>query len=669
MKTILKIFSFLATLVFLEGICGKRSKKYSCRKIENTLPVVFRSTPITSSLEQYSWFSQNKAVLLGGVFIFLILGFLQSSLIKHSSFLKSSTFDLDRIVFEGAEFPVKKVPNWVALSDAERKMRYDQLPSHKIVDIPEYNPIDFQVGKTWKPNNERQRNAYITYPVPNLGNYRLDGREGAGSHPGIDIKVPIGTPIHAFANGIVTKVEYQKTGFGKFILIAHPKFPDPKDTRKKIMIYSVYAHLSEQLVREGDTVKKGQIIAKSGNTGMTTAPHLHFQIEHEDAPFHPYWPFTWKDLQAAGISSYFGAVNQGFNRSKAARYTLHPIHLKSSSNQYFASLKEKKTITASKEVEIKKEEVSQKEKITSSSKENTQSKPTLVADASSQEKKTLSETKIIPKRLSSPVSKNIEIITDRIFIPGEEKILRIKASDEILLASSEIDLSSTLRDYLEITPRKLSSEDFDENGIAEVRFSTDQPRIFKIVAKTDFGEVKSQSLLPQIFTDVPRNHQEVKAITYLKEQGIVRGYGDGTFGPDNNLTRAEAVKILMEANAMSGSKSTSFSDISANDWFAPYVSAAFENGILKGYPDGTFRPGKKISRAEFLKVALVSAGIQPKQGLSDPYPDVSADDWFYAYFQFSKEQRLMLPKKGGFIAPHQPITRSEAARIIWMLQT
>ena len=106
----------------------------------------------------------------------------------------------------------------------------------------------------------------------------------------------------------------------------HIGAPDPKNPEKKTTLYSAYAHLSEILVREGDKVTKGQLIGRTGQTGMATGPHLHFQIDRPSAPFHLYWPFSWADLRAANISSYFDAVKQGFGQKKALINTIHPIN-------------------------------------------------------------------------------------------------------------------------------------------------------------------------------------------------------------------------------------------------------------------------------------------------------------------------------------------------------
>ena len=109
------------------------------------------------------------------------------------------------------------------------------------------------------------------------------GENGYTFHNGIDIANSIGTPIRAAASGRVYKTSYSARGLGKSIVIRH--FPDgypDEQGRGGQMWVTVYGHLSEVLVKQGDEVRIGQIIGKMGNTGNSTGPHLHFEIHKGD---------------------------------------------------------------------------------------------------------------------------------------------------------------------------------------------------------------------------------------------------------------------------------------------------------------------------------------------------------------------------------------------------
>lgn len=87
------------------------------------------------------------------------------------------------------------------------------------------------------------------------------------THKALDIAVPLGTPVRAADNGVVTKAGYTTVGYGGRIIIDH-----------QIDYTTLYAHLSQSLVEEGDVVEKGQIIGYVGSTGNSTGPHLHFEL-------------------------------------------------------------------------------------------------------------------------------------------------------------------------------------------------------------------------------------------------------------------------------------------------------------------------------------------------------------------------------------------------------
>ena len=92
-----------------------------------------------------------------------------------------------------------------------------------------------------------------------------------GYHTGVDFKTRSGTNIYAVDDGVVTKANWGKA-YGVQIV-------------QEIGLHSkkqwcIYAHLSKILVKPGDKIKKGQLIAKSGNTGNSTGPHLHFEVRN-----------------------------------------------------------------------------------------------------------------------------------------------------------------------------------------------------------------------------------------------------------------------------------------------------------------------------------------------------------------------------------------------------
>lgn len=97
----------------------------------------------------------------------------------------------------------------------------------------------------------------------------------AESHPGIDIAVPTGTPVRASGGGMVIAAGTDRD-YGLFVLLRHPAGYE-----------TMYGHASRLLVREGDEVAPGQVIALSGNSGRSTAPHLHFEVRRDGRSLDP----------------------------------------------------------------------------------------------------------------------------------------------------------------------------------------------------------------------------------------------------------------------------------------------------------------------------------------------------------------------------------------------
>lgn len=108
------------------------------------------------------------------------------------------------------------------------------------------------------------------------------------------------------------------------------------------------------------------------------------------------------------------------------------------------------------------------------------------------------------------------------------------------------------------------------------------------------------------FRDVSSAHQNSEAIDYVESLGIVQGYPDGTYKPDSPINRAEFTKIVIASQYTQGEldscNSTSFSDVGDGAWFTPYVCLAEQKGIIGGYPDGTFGFANNITFAEASKI-------------------------------------------------------------------
>ncbi|MEZ4387634.1 MAG: M23 family metallopeptidase [Candidatus Krumholzibacteriia bacterium] len=105
-------------------------------------------------------------------------------------------------------------------------------------------------------------------------------------HRGIDFSVPVGTPVRVTADGVVTAVEKQR-GLGRLVKVDHGNG-----------IVTVYGHLQETKVKRGQRVSRGEVVALSGNSGRSTAPHLHYEVRVAGCAVNPmtYVLDTYADL-------------------------------------------------------------------------------------------------------------------------------------------------------------------------------------------------------------------------------------------------------------------------------------------------------------------------------------------------------------------------------------
>lgn len=141
----------------------------------------------------------------------------------------------------------------------------------------------------------------------------------------------------------------------------------------------------------------------------------------------------------------------------------------------------------------------------------------------------------------------------------------------------------------------------------------------------------------------------------------MKGYPDLTFGPDRNMTRAEVTmmfaRLLKDRPEANKVYAMPYSDVTKTDWYAYAVSYMTENKLIMGYPDGTFRPNNPISRAEF--AAIASRFDQLKPGLSLPFNDVKAGHWAYDVIASAADKGWVNGYPDGSFKPENKITRAE----------
>jgi Peptidase family M23/S-layer homology domain len=212
--------------------------------------------------------------------------------------------------FNGAMMPLAFVPDW---------KKSDYINQRATLDYSSVNQGDLIPLPSMR-NIKSDFNSLFTYLTVFRGRYMDEERlSNSWSHDGVDIRAPIGTPIFAIGHGKIVRAKDDPNN--KYITIEHK---DVKYRGKVGKYYSSYLHLSQVLVKPGDSIDKWTLIGRVGMTGYTTTPHLHLQVDNEDAPFYPYWPFTLTEAAEAGYS-FFEWVDAGLNQDLIEKYSVDPI--------------------------------------------------------------------------------------------------------------------------------------------------------------------------------------------------------------------------------------------------------------------------------------------------------------------------------------------------------
>ena len=188
------------------------------------------------------------------------------------------------------------------------------------------------------------------------------------------------------------------------------------------------------------------------------------------------------------------------------------------------------------------------------------------------------------------------------------------------------------------------------------------------------SEIELQSVLE--FPDCNPNEWYASAVTYVSDKGLITGYNDGTFGPYDNVTRGQLVTILWRMEGKPVSSSAGFSDVSSSDFYYYAALWAQKNGVIKGYGDGTFGGERLITREEAAVMLANYANFKGYDTASDKAALMrisgwrEADSWALDSLGWCVDQGLMSGKdtpSGAYLDPMGSTWRSAMAKMIMVL--
>ncbi|MGB9553548.1 MAG: S-layer homology domain-containing protein, partial [bacterium] len=142
---------------------------------------------------------------------------------------------------------------------------------------------------------------------------------------------------------------------------------------------------------------------------------------------------------------------------------------------------------------------------------------------------------------------------------------------------------------------------------------------------------------------------------------------DGNFLPDATITRAGLAKVLSLAFNVKMVKegSANFKDLETNYWATPYIERLYKGGVVEGYPDGTFRPQQAVKRSEVasMVVRIFAWPLVPKN-FPPTFLDLSSDHWAFQYIETGAWQGAWDGYPDGNFEPDREATRAEIAALI-----
>lgn len=602
----------------------------------------------------------------------------------------------EHALYDGTVYPIQKVPDWLNSTADEQDMTYSSFPGDKLVDLPSYDPdriaIDSSTLEWGDAYDDYTRQTILTYPVVYAGTYRLDGIEGLGSHPAVDIKTIKGTPVFGIMNGIVDKVQYSDYGYGNLVVIRHNDVPNPDGGNTTL--YSGYSHLDSISVAEGDVITKGQQIGSVGDTGTASTDHLHFQIDNSDAPWHLYWPFTTAEANTVG--GFFEAVNVGLGRDNVYANTENPMvyvqdHLDGEAEVALDDVAVMEPVVESPVVSVE---------VTDVPDDLVVMEPDPVVEEEEED--------------DGPPFVDITFDFEAFMAPRDLQHIRVSLVDErgeVIMApyfNTPIQIEVSNPDVIKPARNDMSRErfttGFTDMTIEAVAPGTSTLTLSFLGQEFEMGEiVVTEALKPlhSFAVEVDEGffvgESVIVAIVALNEDGdripsfdldspvefeVVQGEGyfskaaltDGDFeegvavvqftavSDDDLILRVYTDEIAGTSTIMS---STLFADLDESNPYYQSIRYLKSHGVIEGYDDHTFRADNAVSRVEILKMMYEAFVKEVVSGSNLDFPDTDPTSWYAPYVATAQRDGIVQGDADtGFFRPADAVNRVEAIKIL-----
>jgi hypothetical protein len=148
------------------------------------------------------------------------------------------------------------------------------------------------------------------------------------------------------------------------------------------------------------------------------------------------------------------------------------------------------------------------------------------------------------------------------------------------------------------------------------------------------------------------------------DNSLINGYPDGTFKPDNNITRAEFIALVNRAFGYTETTPISFTDVNQNAWYALVIAVAVEAGYILGYPDGTMKPENPISREEVASIIMKIKNLGDNSSIANTFTDAASLNWSKGAVGAVLAEGIMLGYPDGSFGPQNFIKRGETVVVL-----
>jgi Leucine-rich repeat (LRR) protein len=257
-------------------------------------------------------------------------------------------------------------------------------------------------------------------------------------------------------------------------------------------------------------------------------------------------------------------------------------------------------------------------------------------------------------------SESAKVIVKEVPWPSKPVVNKM-VTNETTLVEGETDPDAKVK--ITIDEEVIGTGTADEDGSFSISIEPQQIGTeLTIISENHFGKVSEPAIVEVkgyvVFPDVTETHRFYEEIQYLTGNGIITGFPDGSFRPNETVTRAQAAIMIGRALDLDGElRPTIFEDVGSSSKASGFIASATEKGIITGFTDGTFRPGEPVTRGQM--AIFLSRAFELKEESQDVFPDVSEQSSSYIHVRRILAEGITTGYPDGTFRPYAVLIRGD----------